>query len=305
VSDRQRSVGVIGTGAMGMGVVRSLARHRVRTFTRDIRPEADREAASLGATPCASPAALAAQAAVVIVLVVDDVQVDDVLFGAGGAATALAPESVVVLSSTLDPAFVAALPPRLRPMNVHLVDAPVSGGPARAAEGTMTMMVAGDARARARCTGTFERIAGRVFHVGEQPGEAATFKIVNNLLAAVNLAAAAEALVLAKKAGLDPRAAMDVILASSGASWMTADRMPRVLSGDASVRAATKILAKDAALAAMLGERLQTDVTFARAARRAFDDAVRAGYGERDDASMLAFFAERAGVTLDDSRDPS
>jgi putative dehydrogenase len=302
VSDRQRSVGVIGTGAMGMGVVRSLARHRVRTFTRDVRPEADREALLLGATPCASPAALAAEVDLVIVLVVDDVQVDEVLFGASGAVANLAPDSVVVLSSTLDPAFVAALAPRLRAMDVHLVDAPVSGGPVKASEGTMTMMVAGDSHARALCAEVFARIAGRVFHVGENAGEAATFKIVNNLLAAVNLAAAAEALVLAKKAGLDPRAAVDVILASSGASWMTADRMPRVLAGDESVRAATKILAKDAALAAALGERLSTDVTFARAASRAFDDAIRAGYGERDDASLLEFFATRAGVTLDGER---
>src|SRR5688572_25845309 len=137
VSGSPRSVGVIGTGAMGMGVVRSLVRHGVRTFTRDIRPAADREAALLGAMPCASPAALATQVDIVIVLVVDDAQVDDVLFGPGGAAPALARESVVVLSSTLDPAFVAGLAPRLREMNVQLVDAPVSGGPARASEGTM------------------------------------------------------------------------------------------------------------------------------------------------------------------------
>ena len=300
MSSSQRSVGVIGTGAMGMGVVRSLTRHRMRTFTRDIRYEADREAASLGASPCASPAMLAAQVDIVIVLVVDDRQVDDVLFGANGAARSLAPESIVVLSSTLDPAYVAALAPRLNAMNLHLIDAPVSGGPAKASDGTMTMMIAGDAHARARCADVLARIAGRVFHVGEHPGEAATFKIVNNLLAAVNLAAAAEALVLAKKAGLDPRAALEVILASSGASWMTADRLPRALSGDESVRAATKILAKDAALAIALGTRYGTDITFAQAASRAFEDAVRAGYGERDDASMLRFFAERAGVTLDD-----
>ena len=297
-----RSVGVVGTGAMGMGVVRSLARHRVRTYTRDIRPDADREATFLGATPCASPAALAAQTGLLIVLVVDDTQVDDVLFGADGAAPALTRGSVVVLSSTLDPAFVEATATRLRTMNVDLVDAPVSGGPARASDGTMTMMVSGDAGARARCAQVLSRIAGRVFAVGDRPGDAATFKIVNNLLAAVNLAAAAEALVLAKQAGLDPRAALEVILASSGASWMAADRMPRLLAGDEGVRAATKILAKDAALATTLGDRLRAGLPFARAARDAFADAVRAGFGERDDASMLTFFAQRAGVSIDDTR---
>ena len=294
---------MIGTGAMGMGVVRSLARHQVRTLTRDVRPEADREAISLGAVPCASPARLAREVNIVVVLVVDDRQVDEVLFGAEGAAAALPPESVVVMSSTLDPAFVAALGQRLADSSVRLVDAPVSGGPARAADGTMTMMVAGDAKARARCADLFARIAGRVFHVGERPGDAATFKVVNNLLAAANLAASAEALVLARKAGLDPRAVLEVIQASSGASWMIADRMPRALSGDASVRAATKILAKDAALAASLCERLRIDAAFARAAQEAFAAAVRAGYGERDDSSMLHYVAQRAGVALDTAGD--
>ena len=302
MSERQRSVGVIGTGAMGMGVVQSLRRAGVPTFTRDVRAEADREALALGATPCASPAHVANHAAIVIVLVVDEVQVDEVLFGANGAAPALAHGSVVVLSSTLDPAYVESVSARLESVNGDLLDAPVSGGPARASEGTMTMMVAGREQARLRCADVLSRIAGRVFHVGDRAGQAATFKIVNNLLAAVNLAAAAEALVLAMKAGLDPRSALEVILASSGASWMTADRMPRVLSGDASVRAATKILAKDALLAASLGDRLDVDVPFAHAARRAFAGAVSAGYGEHDDSSLLTLFAQRAGVTFDVER---
>lgn len=290
-------VGVIGTGAMGMGVVRSLARHRLRTFTRDIRAEADREAAALRATPCESPASLARVADIVIVLVVDDAQVERVLFDRDGAAAALRPGSVVVVSSTLDPVFVASLAPRL-PAGA-LIDAPVSGGPAKASDGTMTMMIAGAPAARERCAEVFSRIAGRVFHVGDRPGDAATFKVVNNLLAAVNLAAAAEALVLASKAGIDPRAALAVIEASSGASWMLADRMPRVLDRDETVRAATKILAKDAALAASLAERLQLEGTFARAARSAFEDAVRAGYGERDDSTLLRYVAERSGVRFD------
>ncbi len=283
---------------MGMGVVRSLARHAVRTFTRDIREEADREAVALRASPCVSAAALAREASVAIVLVVDDTQVDDVLFGAEGAARAFAPGSVVVVSSTLDPLYVAALGPRLAAHGVELIDAPVSGGPAKASAGTMTMMVAGSPAARERCAPLFRQIAGRVFEVGDRPGQAATFKIVNNLLAAVNLAAGAEALVLAKLAGIDPRAALDVINASSGASWIVADRMDRALSGDTKVRAATKVLAKDVGIAVALGARVHADVAFARSAQRAFEDALRAGLGDDDDAALLQLFAQRAGVKL-------
>jgi 3-hydroxyisobutyrate dehydrogenase-like beta-hydroxyacid dehydrogenase len=283
------AVGVIGTGAMGMGVVRSLRRHGIATFTRDVRDEANAMAASLGAVVCDAAAGVAQRAPIVIVLVVDDRQVDDVLFGERGAASAFEPGGIAVVSSTVDPQYVQALAPRLAMQKVTLVDAPVSGGPAKADAGTMTMMVSGPREARERCAPVFARIAGRTFDVGDVAGEAAAFKIVNNLLAAANLAAGAEALALAARAGLDPSRVLDVISASSGASWIVADRMPRALSGDAGVRAATRVLAKDASIAVALAERLGADATFARAASRAFRDACAAGFAEEDDSAMLRY----------------
>lgn len=280
--------GVIGTGAMGMGVVRSLRRHGVTTYARDIVPARLDEAATLGAVACGSADALAAAVDVAILLVVDEAQVDGVLFNEG-AASAMRAGTVVVVSSTVDPLYVATLAPKLAARGIALVDAPVSGGPARAAAGTMTLMASGDAAALARCAGVFERIAGRVFTVGDRPGEAATFKIVNNLLAAANLAAGAEALVLAQRAGIDAAKALDVINASSGASWIVADRMARELAGDRSVRAATRILAKDVAIAASLAQRVGAPCTFAEAAAAAFRAAVDAGFGDEDDAAMLRY----------------
>ncbi|HVE48157.1 MAG TPA: NAD(P)-dependent oxidoreductase [Casimicrobiaceae bacterium] len=281
------AIGVIGTGAMGMGVVQSLRRHGVTTCTRDIRDDANAFAASLGARVCHSPAALAREASTAIILVVDDKQIDAVLFGEDGAANALRPGSTVVVSSTVDPSYVAALGPRLAKQDITLIDAPVSGGPAKAADGTMTIIVSGEHDAVRRCVPTFERIAGRVFVVGDKPGQAATFKIVNNMLAASNLAAGAEAFALAARAGLDLNAAFDVINSSSGASWILADRMPRVLMHDASVRAATKILAKDVALAVALADRLASDAPVARAAHASFASAIAAGRGEQDDSDLL------------------
>lgn len=283
----ERGVGVIGTGAMGMGVVRSLRRHGVATYTRDVRDEANATARGLGAMPCGSPAALAREVGIAILLVVDDAQIDEVMFGAAGAATAFVPGSIVVVSATVDPLYVAALAKRLAPASVSVVDAPVSGGPAKADDGTMTIMVSGERGARERCAPVFAHIAGRVFEVGDRPGEAATFKIVNNLLAAANLAAGAEAMSLARRAGLDPAAVLDVINASSGASWILSDRMPRALSGERGVRAATRVLAKDVGIAVELAQRLGAPSTFARDAQRAFRDAVDAGDGEEDDSVLL------------------
>jgi hypothetical protein len=146
------AVGVIGTGAMGLGVVQSLARAGMAVRARDIRAEAQAAAVACGAVGCASAAAVARDCGIVIILVVDAAEVDTVVFGADGALSALAPGAIFILSSTVAPSYVAVLSSRLSGAGVRLVDAPVSGGPLRAAAGTMTLIVSGETRdRRLRC----------------------------------------------------------------------------------------------------------------------------------------------------------
>ena len=291
-----RRVGVIGTGAMGGGVVQSLVRAGIETVARDIRQEAQDAAVRHGAVPAATPAALARECAAVIVLVGDAAEVEAVLFGTDGALASLAPDAVVLVSSTIDPAYSAALAPRAAECGVALLDAPVSGGPAKAAAGTMTMMVSGDPAALHRVRPTLDAITGRLFALGSRAGDASAFKIVNNLLAAANLAAGAEALALARAAGLDLQQVLDVIAASSGASWILADRGPRALASDFAPRAAAKILAKDIGIAVALAERLGVDATFGRVAQAAFAAALAAGCAEDDDAVLVKCALERGSA---------
>ena len=280
-------VGVIGTGAMGGGVVQSLLRAGISTSARDILTEAQARAIRHGAVGCGSPAELARASDIVIVLVVDAAQVETVLFGADGIATADVRDRVLLVSSTVDPLYVKDLAPRLAATGIALLDAPVSGGPAKAAAGTMTMMVSGDPAALARVRSVLDRIAGQVFVLGSRAGDASTFKIVNNLLAGANLAAGAEALALAHAAGLDLAQVRDVVNASSGGSWIFADRIARALDNDLAPRAAVKLLAKDVAIAAALAERLRVDAPFSKLARGAFSAAAAAGHAEEDDAVLM------------------
>jgi 3-hydroxyisobutyrate dehydrogenase-like beta-hydroxyacid dehydrogenase len=284
---------VIGAGAMGGAVVARLVGLGVPTVARDILPAAQDAAVRLGAIPAATPAELARVCDIVILLVVDAAEVETVLFGAHGAAAALAPGAVVLASSTVDPAHPAAWAPRIAEFGATLLDAPVSGGPAKAAAGTMTMMVSGDPAALARAAPVVDLLTGRLFTLGPRAGDASAFKIVNNLLAAANLAAGAEALALAQAAGLDPAVAADVIGASSGASWIFADRVPRALAGDFEPRAAARILAKDIGIAVALARRLGADATFAAAAQAALANAVAGGDGDADDAVLVRRALER------------
>ncbi len=292
-----RRVGIIGTGAMGGGVVASLVRAGFATFARDIDPHAQAAAVASGAQGCASAAELAARCEAIIVLVVDAPQVESVLFDRDGVGGSAAPGTIVCVSSTVDPAFAASLAPRLSSQAIALLDAPVSGGPAKAAAGTMTMMVSGDAVAFARAQPVLAQITGRLFALGVRPGDASTFKIVNNLLAGAHLAVAAEALAIALAAGIDLRMLADVVDASSGASWMFADRVPRALADDIRPpRAAAKILTKDVGIAAALAARLGVDAPMAKAALSAYADAIAAGLAEDDDAVLIRRAAERAGL---------
>jgi putative dehydrogenase len=286
-------IGIIGTGAMGLGVVQSLVRNGIAVGARDILPRAEAAAVAAGATAFPTAAALVREYPTVILLVVDAAQIEDVLFGEDGAAAALVPGAVLIVSSTVPPAYVATLASRVAARGARLIDAPVSGGPRRASDGTMTIMVSGDAQAIGECAAVFDAIASRRFVVGARAGDAATFKVLNNQLAAVNLAAGAEALAIATHAGLDPRLFLEVVGASSGASWIFADRMARALEGDYAPRAATTLLKKDVGIAVDAAAAMGCDAPLARAAREAFDAAVAAGYGAEDDASLLKYYASR------------
>jgi len=291
-------IGVVGTGAMGLGVVHSLVRAGFTVLSRDIRADAQASAAAAGALTCASPKELAQRCSTLILLVVDAEQVETVLFGEAGAAEALPSGAIVVVCSTVAPASVAALKPRLAPRRLRLIDAPVSGGPRRAADGTMTMMISGEPQAIRDCEAVFGAMAARRFVLGDEPGVAAAYKILNNQLAAVNLAAGAEAMMLAMRAGIDPLRFLEVVNASSGASWMVADRMPRALADDRALQAAMRILNKDIGIAVDAAKALGLDAPLAMAAREAFAAAVAAGCGEADDAALVGFCCERAGVAF-------
>lgn len=280
-------VGLIGIGAMGMAIARNLHGKGYAVAVRDVRAEAEHEARLAGMTVFDSPAALASSADLILVVVVNAAQIDEVLFGAEGLAQSQIAGKTVVIHSTIAPEDSIRFAQGMEAIGAALIDAPISGGPAKAAAGTMSMMIAGDPAVIARWDAVLTDMAEKRFTVSERIGDGAKAKLVNNLLAGINLVAAAEAFALGTKIGLDPHALFDIIRASSGSSWVFADRMARVLENDFSPRAFAHILTKDVTLATRMADAIGFDTPLGDAALRRFQQTLEAGWADLDDAAVI------------------
>jgi L-threonate 2-dehydrogenase len=293
-----QSVGVVGVGQMGMAVAKRLLERGFAVHVRDIRVEADTEARAAGATVCESPADVAVACDVVITLVVNETQTEQVVFGERGVAETLGRDAVLVVSSTVSPTFIESLASRLAARELVMLDAPMSGGPARARAGAISMMLAGADVAFERGRKVLESISDARFRMSAHPGDGARMKLVNNMLAGVNLAGSCEALALGIRLGLDPQKVCDVVSASSGASWIFDDRMPRVLSGDYAPKAAVTLLTKDVSLALGAGREADFPAPVAAAALQVYLGTVALGHGAEDDAALVKFYQALTGIDL-------
>ena len=292
-------VAVIGIGNMGLGMALRLRDAGQAVRVRDIDPARCDQAAAAGCTVADSAAAVAAGCALLLVAVVDALQAEAVLFGDGteaGAAASLPAGATVMLCPTIGPADVERFAARLGGLGLACIDAPMSGGPARARDGTMSLMVACADALWVRHEPLLRQLASRLFRVGTRPGDGARTKLVNNLLGAVNLAAAAEAIALAQRIGLDPAATLAVIEQSSGQSWVGSDRMARALAGDFAPRAHTTLLAKDSALALKMAAEAGVAPALGGQAAAMFQAALAAGYAGEDDARMLSLVRRQWGL---------
>jgi putative dehydrogenase len=207
------------------------------------------------------------------------------------SAAALPAGATVLLCPTIAPADTEACAAGLAARDLACLDAPMSGGPDRARDGTMSLMVAGADAAFARWQPLLATLASRLFRVGPRPGDGARTKLVNNLLAAVNLAGAAEVMALAGRIGLDPAFTWSVIEQSSGQSWIGSDRLQRALRGDAEVQAAMRLLTKDSALALAMAGAAGVQPAVGAAAADCFAAACAAGLEAQDDAALWAWLA--------------
>ena len=287
---------VIGLGSMGMGAAKSCLRAGLNTWGVDLNPEALerlRQAGARDAQPSAS--AFADQVDAILLLVVNAQQVNAILFGEAGLAAKLRPGTGVMVSSTLSALDAQQIEKRLAEHQLLMLDAPVSGGAAKAASGEMTVMASGSDAAFAQLQPVLDAVAAKVYRVGSEIGLGSTVKIIHQLLAGVHIAVGAEAMALAARAGIPLETMYEVVTNAAGNSWMFENRMRHVVDGDYSPKSAVDIFVKDLNLVADTAKSLHFPLPLASTALDMFTEASNAGYGREDDSAVIKIFS---GITL-------
>jgi 3-hydroxyisobutyrate dehydrogenase len=294
-----RTIAVLGLGAMGYGMAASLRRGGFAVAGFDVRPDVTRRFAgeTAGVAPASARAAVAGADAVVVVVVNAD-QTEALLFGAEGAAPAMKRGAVILSCATMAPERARALAAAATANGLDYLDCPISGGAQRAAQGALTVLASGSPAAMAKAEPVLQAMAATVYRLGDEAGIGAAFKMVNQLLAGVHIAAASEAMVFARRLGLDLRKVYEVITASAGNSWMFENRMPHVLDGDYAPRSAVDIFTKDLGIVSDMARGAKFPTPVASAALQMFLMTAAAGMGRDDDASVARLYASVAGLEL-------
>lgn len=291
-------VAVIGLGSMGFGMATSLLRAGFAVTGCDVSADSVARFKAGGGQGAAIPAEAVRDAEIVVSVVVNAAQTEAILFGKDGALDAMAPGAVFVSAATMDPEIAKRLAARVEATGRLYLDAPISGGAQRAAQGELTILASGSAAAFARARPALDAMAAKLYELGDAPGQGSAFKMINQLLAGVHIAAASEAISFAAKQGLDIRKVYEVITASAGNSWMFENRVPHVLEGDYTPRSAVDIFVKDLGIVQDMARNTKFPVPMSAAALQMFLMASASGMGRDDDIAVAKIYAQVTGAPL-------
>jgi len=290
-------ISVFGLGSMGFGVACSAlaAGHHVYGF--DVNPDSQSKFIAKGGDQ-AVVADAGAQSDVVVSVVLNGAQTVDILFGDNGIVPHMRPGSVVVSCATLAPDLARDLAARCDAFQILYLDAPISGGSVKAAEGALTMMASGSASSFDAAKPTLDAITQTVYRLGDEAGAGSAMKAVNQLLAGVHIAAMGEALTFGISQGVDAARIVEVISKCAGTSWMFENRAPHVVDGDYTPHSAVNIWLKDLGIVLDVAKGSNFSAPLAAAALQQFVAAAGQGLGREDDAAVAKVYAHNAGISL-------
>ncbi|MFG6177755.1 L-threonate dehydrogenase [Halomonas sp. THAF12] len=291
-------IGIIGLGAMGMGTASALLERGLSVMGCDVSASAREAFEAKGGRVAVTPAELAVHCDIVLLVVVNADQVEQVLFGDQGLVGRLAEGSVVMQCATVAPSIAQRLGERLAEAGLEMLDAPISGGAAKARSGELSVMASGTPAAFDKAAPALEAMAASVYRLSDAAGIGSSMKLVNQLLAGVHIATAAEAMALGIRLGLDPDTVYEVITHSAGNSWMFENRVPHILKGDYTPLSAVDIFVKDLNIVHDTGRELAMPTPVTASALQQFTAAKGAGFGREDDSAVIKVYQRLSGIAL-------
>lgn len=299
MNTQSQTIGVIGLGSMGYGIASSALRggHAVHGF--DINPaQVEKFVAEGGKSGAMADVAPTLDAVLTVVL--NAAQTEMVLFGDNGIVPLLRKGAAVMSCATVAPDFARAMEAKCAEYGVLYLDAPISGGPIRAADGALSIMASGRPEVFAALAPTLEAVASNVFEMGDAAGPGSAMKAVNQLLVGVHIATMAEALTFGISQGITPERFVEIITKSAGTSWALEDRAPHIVKADYSPSSQINIWPKDLGIVQDIARSAKFSAPLSSAALQVFLAAQGMGLGHEDDAAVAKVYAAMSGVTLPD-----
>lgn len=282
---------------MGFGMATSAIQAGHEVWGSDINAEQISKLHRAGAKKTALKTA-AQELDAVVVVVLNAAQTESVLFGDDGIVKSLKPGALVMACATVPPAFAREMARRCAASQVLYLDAPISGGSIKAANGQLSIMASGSADAFTAARPVLHSVADTVFELGDEAGAGSAMKSVNQLLAGVHIAAMAEAMTFGMTQGVEPDKFLEVISKCAGTSWMLENRAPHIVAGDYTPHSSVNIWPKDLGIVLDVARAAQFSAPVTAAAMQQFLAAAGMGLGWEDDSAVAKVYARNAGLTL-------
>lgn len=285
-------VGFVGLGTMGLPMAGNLIKKgfALSVYNRTaakIKPLVDE-----GAAGCDSPASVGAQSEVVVTCVSDAPDVEEVIMGADGVASKMADGGLIIDCSTSSPELARSMHTQLKERGIGILDAPVSGGPEGARQGTLAIMVGGDDADFEKGLPVLQAMGKSVTHVGPA-GSGQLTKAVNQIITALNLATVAEGVALARKSGIDPDKVLEAIMGGAAGSWILTNRGPLMTKEEFEpARFALNLHKKDLRIAMETAKSNNLNLPLAEKAHEMLKTLIDKGYGHLDHSAMYLYVKE-------------
>lgn len=293
----KQKIAAIGLGSMGFGIASSILRGGHDVWGLDVNVDQTNRFKAEGGQQSAMQD-FASELDVVIVTVLNAQQTENVLFADDGIVSHLKSGAIVIACATVAPMFAKEMAARCAEFQVLYLDAPISGGAAKAAQGQLSIMASGSPDAFLAAQASLDCIAQTVFKLGDEAGAGSAMKAVNQLLAGVHIATMAEALTFGLTQGVKPEQFVEVISQCAGTSWMLENRAPHIVSGDYTPRSSINIWPKDLGIVLDIAKDCEFSAPITAAALQQFVAAAGMGHGWEDDAAVAKVYARNAGLTL-------